>query len=380
MKTDAYRTQKAGEYGLHPLEKLLKVEDLWNILQKTPKPILLYGMGDGADKILDVCQEKNIPVRGVFASDDFVRGQSFRGFPVKTYRDIKNDFSEPVILVSFATRLDSVLKKIYNLHETDELYAPDVPVFGGGLFDSAYFSKHFDKFCAVYDLLADQTSREVYYRVLEYKLTGRIEPLKCCETSPDEAYRNIIRPQKGSVYVDIGAYNGDTLSEYVSYAGREICAYAFEPDARNYKKLCETVETLCLSNAHLYNLAAWNEKTELTFYARSGRNSAGTTSHKGAKARAVPADRADVYLPQGADFVNIDAEGSDMQVLLGLTQTIRTSRPTVSCALYHRNEDMFAIPLYLAGQYQHFHMYVRHFPYIPAWDTNVYITDASPQF
>ena len=32
---------------------------LWEHLAATSKPIIIYGMGDGAQKILDVCAEKN---------------------------------------------------------------------------------------------------------------------------------------------------------------------------------------------------------------------------------------------------------------------------------------------------------------------------------
>ena len=81
------------------LENLLNVRDLWETLSYAQKPIFLYGMGDGADKILNVCESKNIKISGVFASDDFVRGQSFRGFTVKKYSDIKAEYNDIIILI-----------------------------------------------------------------------------------------------------------------------------------------------------------------------------------------------------------------------------------------------------------------------------------------
>ena len=56
---------------------------LWDHLAETSKPIIIYGMGDGAQKILDVCSLKNVKISGFMASDDFVRGHSFAGFEVK---------------------------------------------------------------------------------------------------------------------------------------------------------------------------------------------------------------------------------------------------------------------------------------------------------
>ena len=56
--------------------------DLWHYLKSqadSGRPILLYGMGNGADKIIAVCEAYGIPVADFFASDGFVRGHSFHG-------------------------------------------------------------------------------------------------------------------------------------------------------------------------------------------------------------------------------------------------------------------------------------------------------------
>ena len=355
------------------LNELLNIPDLWQYLSTADKPIVLYGMGDGADKILNVCNEKNIKINGVFASDDFVRGQSFRGFTVKKYSDIKEELGQVIILVSFATSLNNVLERIYHLNSTDELYAPDVPVFGQGLFDNKFFKDNFEKFNAVYNFLTDDISKKTYFNIIKYKLTGNISLLYDCQTDVKETFKNIIKPEKHSVYVDIGAYNGDTIREYVSFAGNDVSVYAFEPDNKNFVKLSDNIKKLDLFSIKLYNIAAWDKKDNLTFYSRSGRNSAHTTSHSSAKAKIISADRADAYISENVDYINIDAEGSDLQALIGLENVINNCKPTISCAVYHRNEDMFEIPLYLASKYIDFELYIRHFPYIPAWDTNIYI-------
>ena len=57
-------------------------KDMWRILMSASKPIVLYGTGDGADKILDVFGRYGIEASGVFASEGFVRSRSFRGMQV----------------------------------------------------------------------------------------------------------------------------------------------------------------------------------------------------------------------------------------------------------------------------------------------------------
>ena len=93
----------------------LKTElDLWDKLANTKKPIVLYGMGNGADKILRVCEDYGIAVSDFFASDGFVRGQSFHGKTVLSYAAVREKYGDGnfIVLVSFATRLTEVMEQI----------------------------------------------------------------------------------------------------------------------------------------------------------------------------------------------------------------------------------------------------------------------------
>ena len=75
---------------------------VWDFFKNTEKPIILYGMGDGADKVLKVFDKLNIKPYGVMASDDFVRGQKFHGFTVKKLSQFENELSDFVIALCFA--------------------------------------------------------------------------------------------------------------------------------------------------------------------------------------------------------------------------------------------------------------------------------------
>lgn len=354
------------------IKRILRCVDLWTYLQSVEKPILLYGMGDGADKVIAVCERKNINISGVFASDGFSRNKVFHGFEVTDYSAAKRIFGNFIVLMSFATRLDDVIENVMRIATEQELYCPDVPVFGEGLFDSEFVKDNYDKLEMVYNRLSDEKSKEVFVNLILGKLTGNVRYLIDAETPIDEAYESIIKPDSDAHYVDIGAYNGDTIREFLSFSKGYSKITAFEPDARNYRKLIAFAEEAGIDTSDIHNIAAWDKSEVLTFYSRSGRNSAGTTSHKNAKSVEIKADAADNYINSCVDFINIDAEGSDRRVILGLNKTIREYSPTVSCAIYHRNEDFFDIPNLLYELYGGCELYVRHFKYFPAWDTNIY--------
>lgn len=344
--------------------------DLWTNLKNSRKPIVLYGMGDGAEKILNVLEKKEIPVSAIFASDEFVRDKSFRGFKIMRLSQVEEKYEDFIILLSFATSIPELIEKITNLSKKHELYAPDVPVFGEGLFDMEFFIHNRERLEAVYKLLADDISKKTFESILKYKLTGKIEFLFECQTDISESYNDILALSDNESYVDIGAYNGDTIEQFLAYAGgyKNICA--FEPDARNFRKLQKYIDEKGI-NAQLFNAAAWDKNEEISFFSRSGRNSAGTSVHKSAKEIKIQGCSVDSCAHFEPTYVKIDAEGSEQKVLCGLEKAIK-SRAKLCVAAYHRNEDMFAIPESILSKNKTYKLYIRHFKYIPAWDTNFY--------
>ena len=238
-------------------------QDLWSYLEQTDKPIVMYGMGNGADKILERLDERNIEIADFFASDGFVRGHSFHGKTVLSFSDIKEKYSDFIILLSFASSLDNMLDVFYSINESYEMYAPDVPVTGEGTFTLEYYNENKDKFDLARSLLADDLSRLVFDNVIKYKLTGKICYLKECETTPDEALTNVLSPEKYEICVDAGAYNGDTAKQMINDFPNLKKIYALEPDARNFKKLSAYSEEE--TRVTPINAAAWNENTLLEF-------------------------------------------------------------------------------------------------------------------
>ncbi len=347
-------------------------EDLWTYLSKTEKKIVMYGTGNGADKIIDVFVLKNIPLYGIFASDDFVRGQNFRGYSVKKYSDFCAELSDFIVVVSFATQREEVLKNIYSINKERELYAPDVPVFGNGLFDLEFFNRNAEKFHSVYNMLSDELSKKTFINTIIFKLTGKIDFLTRCETSKEEII-SVMRLNEGNLnYIDIGAYNGDTVEEYVERFGNNMKIFAFEPDKKNYGKMLERFEKKNI-DCVAYNRAAWDADEILKFYSRSGRAGSaekGIRSEKFSEVMAVRVDETDEIAHEKIGFVKIDAEGSDLKVIGGLSKIIRHSKPCVKVAAYHRNEDYFCIPQAVAEINENFRLYMRHLRYVPAWDTD----------
>ena len=364
-----------GRYSLSEFINLIKERecDLWQRLKNCGLPIVLYGTGDGADKIINTLEAKHISISGVFASDGFKKGKIFRGFEVVGFSDIREKFDKFCVLMSFASSLDSVIENAKRISEEVPFYAPDVPVFGGGLFDSEYFERNREKLDKVYGLLADNLSKKTFVNAINYRLSGDIRYLFECESDISEQYNCFASKRACEGYADIGAYNGDTVAEFAKRFGCDIPIFAFEPDARNFAKLERRCCELGLSEAKLFNIAAWSEKCVLEFYSRSGRNSAATASDRmKMKKTLIKADAVDSVLcgSGGCGFIKIDAEGSEKEVIYGMEETIRKYHPVIKIAAYHRTGDYIDIPEQILSIAPDYRLYMRHLKYIPCWDTD----------
>ncbi|MCI8880183.1 MAG: FkbM family methyltransferase [Clostridiaceae bacterium] len=345
--------------------------DVWDMLRGEARPILLYGMGDGADKMLRAFAGKGIRAAGVFASDEFVRGHSFAGFPVLHLRDIMEQFGEDIVVVlAFASQRPELLARFSELRRRFPFFAPDVPVCGEGLFDRSYARAHRAELEAAYSLLADGQSRRVFRDTVAFKLFGDIGVLRRCESPKDEIF-GLLAPGGGEDFADLGAYNGDTIRELLHHTGGRFSSItAFEPDRRNFKKLAAYAQEHLEGKGEieLVPAGAWSHDTQVRFSAKAGRN-----SRVSGEGRETPMRSLDSVLGgRRCSFLKLDVEGAERQALEGARATLTRFHPKINCAAYHRNEDLFALPLFLHENWPGCRLYLRHHPYVPAWDTNLY--------
>ena len=346
--------------------------DLWNYLKSADKPILMYGMGNGADKILKVCESYGIEIADFFASDGFVRGHSFHGKVVLSYSQAKEKYGDFIVLLSFATSLPEVLENIKRIAEEEELYAPDVPVFGDNLFNMEFFEEHRKEFEEAYSLLEDERSKFVFENVINYKLSGKINYLFMCDDSESEVADELVKPKDIKNYVDLGAYNGDTIRSLMGYTDTLEKVVAFEPDRRNFRKLSEWADTVETPQISAHKLGAWSHRDTL-FFDASGNRNANLSAASGAKLTEVEVDSLDNVIGEiFPDYIKYDVEGSEYEALMGSRETIAKHSPKLLVSVYHRSEDLYKLPLLVKDLNPDYRLFLRKLRYIPAWDLNLY--------
>ena len=345
--------------------------DIWTYLKICEKTIVVYGMGNGADKITDELERRGMKVSAYFASDDFVRGQSFRSLRVMTFREIVENFEDFVILIAFASSLPDVMARMYALDADYEVYAPDVPVVGGAVFDREFYLAHAEEFSQVRKLLADQESIDIYDAMLMYKLNGRLDFLKRGTSSYERVLTHPMRCERYLACADLGAYNGDSVREFIAHFPNLERIVSLEPDRRNFKKLTRFVEDNALSFVECHNCAAFSYNGEMAFSQSGNRNARAGEGKDTVAVRTLDS----ILAGRSVDYIKYDVEGSEYEAILGSAETIKRYRPDLLVSLYHRNEDMFRLPLLLQKINPNYRFYIRRFPYVPAWDLNLYAID-----
>lgn len=335
----------------------------WDALKASELPIVLYGMGNGADKVLDEFGKRNIKAAGVMASDGFVRHQEFRGFTVKSERELSDELGGFTVALCFASSLPEVTDYIENVGKRHEMIVPNVPVVGSDVLDDAFLTENKEKIEKAYSLLADGLSEKVFKGALSFFYTGRLRYLKEIETPKEEAFRNILR-LKNERYLDLGAYRGDTVEEFLRYSDGYAHITAAEPNPKNFVKLRAYAGDL--RNITLLN-AGISDRSGTMFISRKGGRMASLNTSGGAEVRVTTVDAINC----SPTYIKADVEGFERQMLNGAKQTL-ILKPKLNLAAYHRTGDFFELILQIDRLNPDYRLYLRKHPYIPCWDLNLY--------
>ncbi len=339
---------------------------VWDTLKTTNLPIILYGMGNGADKVLDEFNKRGISCSGVMASDDFVRYQNFRGFTVKKMSDYEKEFSDFIIALCFASSLSDVTDHIRYVSTRHELLVPSVPVYTKEVVDDDFLNKYKEDIKSAYSLLADQKSREVFIDTLNFLYSGKLEYLDKIESDKDEAF-SVLNLSDDESYLDLGAYKGDTVDEFLHYTKKYKKIVAVEPNAKNYEKL--TQHCCALDNFFSVNAGICDTNGFMLVSKGGGRQST-LNDKNGIEVATTTVDTlSDRY--GSFSYIKADIEGMEEKMLSGAKNTLQ-AKPKLNIAAYHTNSDFFTLINKINMINPDYKIYLRKHPYIPCWDLNIY--------
>ena len=338
----------------------------WEFLKQTSLPIAVYGTGNGADRVFEEFGRLGITVSSVMASDGFVRKRTFRGYEVKSISQLESEYEDFVIALSFASPLPAVIENIKSISKRHKVIMPSVPVYGENIFNKNFFNNHISEIECAYLRLADSQSRKAFENIIKFQIIGNPDLCFQCESTKDEAFK-ILGLNENESFLDLGAYRGDTVEEFLHYSLNHKKIVAVEPDIKTFRKLqinCESIE-----NCVTLNNAVWSENRTLHFVNNKGRGSSARTD-----GIEIPALCVDYITEKHGEFtyINADVEGAEKEMLQGAKHTLQQHKPKLCIAAYHRSEDIFSLINQIAEINHEYRIFLRHHPHISFWDTNLY--------
>ena len=198
-----------------------------------------------------------------------------------------------------------------------------------------------------FSIFEDGESRDQFLRQIAWRLTGDFDALS--SPVPDEIYfpREIAFPNGKEVFIDCGAYDGDTLLRFLDRAsGAFHKIVAFEPDPANLSALDDTLSKLppdVRDRVTVLPYALGDVECTVRFCANGTPGSA-----VGAGDTEVKCAQLDEVLSgEAPTFIKMDIEAFEPRALAGAADLIRRCEPVIAACSYHVQDHVWTIPLLL---------------------------------
>jgi FkbM family methyltransferase len=205
---------------------------------------------------------------------------------------------------------------------------------------------HADDVRAAYLAFADDGSRYEYRTQLSYLLSS-MESVEVKIPSDREWYfpRDLVELSSREVFVDCGAYDGDTIDAFLEVTGGDFGGIvAFEPDPNAVARLRTLVQALPSGARDRIRVdqKAVGAAAGLLRFDGGGTPGSRISDTGDLTVDCVTLD--DALEGAAPTFIKMDIEGAEEDALLGGAKTIQTHRPVLAICVYHVQAHLYRLP------------------------------------
>lgn len=166
------------------------------------------------------------------------------------------------------------------------------------------------------------------------------------------------KPSINGVFVDGGAYDGDTIEEIYNWTHDQFKhIYSFEPQS-DKADIIESNLWKWGGRVSFFRKGLWSESSSISF--KNGTSAvSGRISDSGDES--IDTVAIDDVVNEKVDFIKMDIEGAELMALHGAQKTIQNYKPNLAICIYHKDDDLWEIPFYIHKLVPEYKLSVRHY-------------------
>ncbi|MEG6503851.1 MULTISPECIES: FkbM family methyltransferase [unclassified Desulfovibrio] len=313
------------------------------------RDVIVFGAGLFGQIVVDMLLREGIVPKYCIDSNPAKIGTRYRDINILSVETLQKESYPLVILTSaYAREMFEQCKK----YKVETILPVDLPPSSIPAPPVGY---HFDEAAGTAEIaelasLLDEQSLLVLKNFLAFQLTLDLKFIKKIYI-PDPYYApDMLSMVRYDVFCDLGASIGDTYKDFLKHTipGKtgQYKYYAFEPDYDSFLQLQNTTKDDTNVVASFLAIA---KSDGLMAISGSGIESSLLVSDRENR-REVQVKSLDSFFKGKNPLPTIlkaDVEGYEMEVLRGADNLIRSQRPDLIFSVYHKKEDIYAIPLYI---------------------------------
>lgn len=324
--------------------------------------VYIYGAGEFAHDIKHVLENNDIKIQAFVVDDQYaveiasMERENSRILSLSTYKGQEKEFD--IVINGIASIAN--FRRIVKEHTFGFLWVLFEPV-SLWKYDAHFFEANEIRLKKTESFFADDNSRASMRAFLEAKKAGGADSVITCASEEHTYFNSLTSGKFDGAYVDCGAYNGDSVNQYINFAGlnaKEI--FAFEPDKENYGDM--KLQFNDKTNIHCINKGIWNREERLNF-SLQGDMASKLTNKEDEKNQVNVIDIDSVVTTTKVGFIKMDIEGCELEGLQGAGKTIYRDHPVLAISAYHKQEDLIVLPEYIKSfedEQWRYDLYLRH--------------------
>lgn len=335
---------------------ILSDSQVINILARSQEPIVLWGFGLYAEYVFRILQKHHLRIDAVFA-DEPEQDARFHDHAVRRFEDVRLKFGRFIIV-----RGNGNLMREAEYRQKEGVVAVysffDLMGFGWHLSPSA-IQRMAPSLDLLYRSLSDETSKKSFFAYLTARYLGSwmfIQEHFC----PDIYFPGFLLLRPDEVFVDCGAYNGDTFREFQSRVPSWDTYVAFEPAAGPLQSLKSYVARSTLNGKmQVYKIGLWSHEAKLKFIEENdvSRIVESGADVQGSVVSVTTIDN--ICRGMNVSYIKMDLEGSEMEALKGAQEVIAACKPKLAVSLYHKQSHLIEVFDYLRQLNSAYHFFFR---------------------